>query len=281
MYGQWTDQEEKLVAPKKPYRAWRGALELTIGGVPLPVNVQMFARVKTARSKSFALIDPETGARPEKSDGPKTVRAWEVKANQFVVMPKDALDEIKKSEKTKVLKATQYADVDGIDLSIAIARYAIRPDPDVAASDQALQILWNGLLSSGKAYVAPLTLSSANESILVIYANAKGLWAVALPFEDEMYPVPPFEFEENDAVAELFENVLDEADTTEFDHARYVGECRKRREDVIAQVVAGGVVAVTPDEPETPVEQPDLMAMLTASVAKKKKLTEAAEKVAA
>jgi DNA end-binding protein Ku len=272
------------VPPKKPYRAWRGALELTIAGVPLPVNVEMFARVKASRNKSFRNLAPSGQPIETKAYDPATgdelvesaQKGWDVGKGQFVVMPQEALDEMKKAEKSKVLRVTQYADLASIDLSCAINRYAVRPDPDVAASDQAVQIVWNGLRALGAAYVTPLTLSASNESVLVIYADERGLWAAALPFADEMYPVPTFAFEESDQAALLFGQMVEgDLGVTEFDHERYEGACRVRRAEIIEKVVAGHVVESTPDEPEPKAAQPDLMSLLAKAVEQQK------EKVAA
>jgi non-homologous end joining protein Ku len=256
--------------------------------VPLPVNVELYARVRSTRNKSFRNLAPSGQPIESKSLDPATGesvssprKGWDVGKGQFVVMPPEALSEMSKAEKTKVLRAEQYADLDSIDLSMAINRYAVRPDPDVAASDQAVTIVWNGLHNLRKAYVAPMTMSASNESVLVIYANDDGLWAAALPFVDELYPVPTFSFEKSDQAAALFEQMLeDDPKVGEFDHERYVGECRKRREEIIERVVAGGVVETTPDEPE-PQPQPDLMALLAKAVEAKKttKAVEAGEKV--
>jgi non-homologous end joining protein Ku len=260
------------VPPKKPYRAWRGALELTINGVPLPVNVELFARVKGSRNKSFTNLDAET-LRPatEFGNSRPTVKGLDCGKGRIVVVPKEALDEIKKVEKTKVLRVEQYADVDTIDLSTAINRYAVRPDPDVAASDQAIQIVWNGLRATGKAYVAPLTLSASNESILVIYATDDGLWAAALPFADEMYPVPTFAWQENAQAATLFAQMVEQSGKAgAFEHDAYAGECRTRRAEILEQVAAGDAIASTPDEPEQKVAPPDLLALLAAAAEPKK-----------
>jgi non-homologous end joining protein Ku len=264
------------VPPKKPYRAWRGALELTIAGVPLPVNVELWARVKASRNKSFRNLAPSGQPVESKTYDPvdgelveSAHKGWDVGKGQFVVMPKEALDEMKKAEKSKVLRVSQFASLDSIDLSVAINRYAVRPDPDVAASDQAVQIVWNGLRHLEAAYVTPLTLSASNESVLVIYADERGLWAVALPFADEMYPVPTFAFEENDQAAELFAKMVEsDLGVTEFEHERYEGACRVRRAEIIEKVVAGHVIESTPEEPEPQKAVPNLLALLTQAAEK-------------
>jgi non-homologous end joining protein Ku len=264
------------VPPKKPYRAWRGALELTIAGVPLPVNVELFARVKASRNKSFRNLAPSGQPVDSKTYDPATdelvehaQKGWDVGKGQFVIMPREALDEMKKVEKSKVLRVSQYAPLASIDLSCAINRYAVRPDADVAASDQAVQIVWNGLRHLEAAYVTPLTLSASNESVLVIYADERGLWAAALPFADEMYPVPTFGFEENDQAAELFAQMVEsDLGLTEFDHERYEGACRTRRAEIIEQVVAGHVIESTPEEPEPKTAAPNLLALLTQAAEK-------------
>jgi non-homologous end joining protein Ku len=266
------------VPPKKPYRAWRGALELTIAGVPLPVNVEMYARVKSSRNKSFRNIAPSGQPIATKTYDPATDdelhdgdvrKGWELGKGRIVEMPKEALDEMKKAEKSKVLRPEQYAPLETIDLSTAINRYAVRPDPDVAASDQAVQIVWNGLRATGKAYVAPLTLSASNESILVIYATDDGLWAAALPFADEMYPVPTFAWQENAQAAQLFAQMVEQSGKAgPFEHDAYEGVCRTRRAEIIERVIEGAEIVVTPDEPEPQAAAPNLLELLTAAAEK-------------
>jgi non-homologous end joining protein Ku len=257
----------------RPNRAWKGALELTINDVPLFVSCQMYSRVKTRRSKSFKTLAPSgqpmQQGRPIDSgtgkeyDSSESRKAHEVSKGQFVVMPKEAVEQINEG-RTKVLSPERFVPVDELDLALAFERYAVRPDVEVAGSDQALNIVWNGLLEREEAMIQRFCVRGVQDAILAVYADARGLWAVLLPFEAEMYSVPAFLFTRNVEAGQLFSNAVEQTyEVGGFDHAMFESQYEARRAQVIQQVIDGSEIEVEKEEPKSAV--PDLMAALQAA----------------
>jgi non-homologous end joining protein Ku len=264
----------------KPYRAWKGALELNIGGVPLPVNVAFYARAKKARNKSFRNLAPSGQPVVSKSYDPSTdeecevQKGWDLGAGRFAVIDSETIEQISEGSKSKVLTPAQVVPLDSIALNLAIDRFAVRNDPDVAGSAPALNIVWNGLLKTGRAFVYQATLTGSHDGLVVLYATENGLWAALLPFEHELYPIPtPDEdlFVENEQAATLFEQALEQGYELkpEFEHSAFVSEYATRRERLIQAAIDGKpIVEAKPAAKDEPVV--DLMAALTAAANKPK-----------
>lgn len=257
----------------KPNTAWRGAIEFA----GFPVNIALYSRVKKQRTQSFRTIAPSgqpmaqgkpvdtgTGKTYASSESRKGV---EVAKGQFAILTEEAIEQINSGVKTTVATPEQFVPVDTIDLSLAIDRYAVRPDDKAAGSDQSVNIIWNGLRATDKAYVTQVSLTGGHDAVLVIWADDRGMWAAMLPFVAELYDVPTHEFVENEQAAALFEQVLDgqyaEQTADAFEHEAFESEYIARREAAIAQVIEG--VEVTVDAPAAQKSgAPDLMAVLAA-----------------
>jgi DNA end-binding protein Ku len=265
----------------KPYRAWKGALELEFqtdaGSVPLSISIELYARVKKTRSESFKTlapsgqpaetkrIDPVSGE--EFSGSRKAVKV----GRDYVPMTEEALAQIDAGTKTRVLKPERFCPLDTIALELAIDRFYVRPQKEVAGADQSLNIVWNGLRATGLAWCTQMSIRGGHDSVLVLYAAESGLYAALLPFEDEVYPAPSFEFTKSEKAGKLFAAMVEqEHETAPFDHTAWKSEYRARRQQAIEAVLAG---APAPEPEPVVVEQamPDLMAALEASVTKAKK----------
>jgi DNA end-binding protein Ku len=253
---------------------WRGAIEFE-GFV---VNVALYSRVKKQRNESFRLIGPSgqpiqsnypldsgTGKEIKPEEVRRSVEVGSGKAKKYVPMTEEAIERINSGIKTEIAQADRYAPLESIDLALAIDRFVVRADDKVPGAAANVNVLWNGLRASGLAHVSQISPGGGHDAILVLYADEHDFRGVLLPFEAELYPVPPPEFERNDKAGELFRRVIDEEMVKPFDHAAYVSEYRARRQEAIDAVIAGADIKV--EAPPEPVSQvPDLMAALQASV---------------
>lgn len=261
----------------RPNIAWRGAIEFS----GFPVNVALYSRVKKQRTESFRTIAPSgqpvktqyvDSATSEPFDSGLTRKGVEVAKGQFAILTEEAIEQISSGVKTTVAKPTEFVPIDSIDLSLAIERFAVRPDDKVPGSAQSVNIVWNGLRASQRAYMSQVSLRGGHDAILVVYADDRGMWAALLPFEAELYPVPTHEFEVDAKAEQLFMQVMgaqyDEIVQERFDHSTYESEYRARRQDAIDKIVAGvEVLEKTEQKPAVP----DLMAVLEQAASKAKK----------
>jgi non-homologous end joining protein Ku len=256
------------------------AARLAVEIAGTPVSLALYPRVKKQRNESFRTIAPS--GQPMKSgkpidsgtgetyDSSLSRKGVETTKGVFFVMTEEALEQINSGVKTTYAEADQFAPVETIAWDLAIDRFAVRPDDRVEGSEGSVTTLWNGLRGTGLAYVTQVSLSGSMDGILAIYATDNGLWAALLPFEEELYDVPTFHFEENDQVADLLQAVIEQQYedklVARFDHSVFTSEYKARRKAAIDAVVAGKKVDVQ-TAPQAKSTTPDLMAILKAAAA--------------
>jgi non-homologous end joining protein Ku len=258
-------------------------IALEFGGFPL--NVKLESRVRKTRTPSFKTLGPDglppvnksfdSTGKKELKDSEKG-KGVEVAKEQYAKLTPEQIEVIKGAGKTTVVKPRQFVPFESIDLALAITSFKVLPDEKVIGSEKSVNDLWNVLMAIEKVWVSQVTLSGAMDSLFVVYADERGLWAVTYPFVSEMFDVGEFEFREDDEARELGEMFIEQKYQEEvgeaLDHVQYASEYLKRREETIQTVLAGGTVAA-PELPEPASATPSLKAMLEATVkdAKKKK----------
>jgi non-homologous end joining protein Ku len=253
-----------------------------------PTNIELKSRVKKTRKPGFKNIAPS--GFPAKQgkpvdehtgktfDGAKIRKGVEIGKGAYAIMTPEALDALKAVEKTEVAKPAGFAPLDTIALDLAIERYAVLPDSKVPGSGQGLNIIWNGLVETGLAYLAQVNLNGTMDGILVIYATDNGLWGAMLPFEHELYEIDHYGgFHRDEKAAKVFERVLKQkpdpakgvigyADRIgDFDHGSFESEYLTYRNEIIAKVVEGEDIEVP--EQTSSEQAVDLMAFLETQVA--------------
>jgi hypothetical protein len=190
----------------------------------MSISIELYARVKKTRSDSFTTlapsgkpaetkrIDPDTGE--EFSGSRKGVKV----GRDYVAMTDEALEQINAGTKTRVLKPEAFCPLNTIALDLAIDRFYVRPQKEVAGADQSLNIVWNGLKATGLAWCTQMSIRGGHDAVLVLYADDSGLYAALLPFEEEVYPAPSFEFTDSRKAGDLFAAMVEqEHDVTAFD----------------------------------------------------------------
>jgi non-homologous end joining protein Ku len=261
------------------YIAWRGAVEFS----GFPVNLALYARVRGSKGNgSFRmlapntgnpvaqqLVDSETGAVVERAETRKGV---EVAKDTYEALSDEQVALIEDGAKTQLAELRQFAPLDTIDWTLATATYAVRADDKVPGSASAVNILWNGLQSTGLAYLTQMSMRAGSDVILAIYADEGGMWAATLPFEHVVYDVPEPSFEPDPKARALFAQVVEAhyGDQVKgYDPADYASEAKARRDAVVAAVLAGSEVEA-PEAKPVPAA-PSLMDLMAASVEGAKK----------
>jgi non-homologous end joining protein Ku len=258
--------------PAKDLASWRGAVEFA----GFPINVTLYKRHRTIRTDSFKTIAPS--GKPMKSGPPidsatdqpydKTLsrKGVPIGNDEYVVLTDTMLTTIADAEKTRVAKVDRFCPLDTIALDLAIDRFAVRPDDKVVGSDGATNILWNGLRTTGLAYVSQVALRNGGmDGLLVIYADDRGLWAALLPFVDELYSVPTHSFTEDENASALFGKVVAQTyHVGPFEHDSYTSHYKERRQEIIDAAIAGREIVEAKPEPAKAVV--DLMAIMAASI---------------
>jgi non-homologous end joining protein Ku len=251
--------------------SWRGAIEF--GG--FAVNIALQPRVKSRSGESFKTMAPnghpvrsvymDTDDNEVSRDAcSKGVKVGTGKQATFKVLSEEALEQIENIAKSTIVPPTSYAPLDTVPLELATSAFAVVPDSNVPGSEQNVNTVWNGLRAQRVAYTTEVTMrAGSRDAVLVLYADDRGLWAVALPFAEELHPEPEFGFTENEQAAELFAQFT-EGEVRDFDLGDYKSQWRERRQAAIDAALDGKPVETVAAAEQAPV--PDLMAALKSSV---------------
>jgi non-homologous end joining protein Ku len=276
------------------YTAWRGAIEVTIQGFPVPINVAFENRTREDKPEGFALTSPD--GHPVKQFYLTEDESWKgtigdcgraIKVGKTGLHPvtKDTIEAIGNSERSTSVEPDSFAPLDSIDLALCSGSYAVVPDLKAApAAARQAEIIWNGLRYSKLAYITRLVMrAGALDRMVAIYADDDGLWAVGLPWATEITDVTSHSYTANDEVGAMFAQAISgDYEVAPYDRSAYASEHKARRDGVIAQVLAGQTPTPAP-APKVADDAPDLMAVLTQAVkdTKKPKATKPRKKVAA
>ena len=270
--------------------SWKGALDYR----GFPVNVAFHAQKKSTRGAGFRIVGPDgqppvnksyeasSGRELTSDDMGKAVSIGKGKAAVLHPLSAEAIETITGAEKTRVMEAGSYAPVSSVPLELALKAFVVTPDLEVAGSERSATLLWNGLRKTGLAFIAQVTIDS-RDSVVAIWATETEMKAVTLPFVQEMYPKPSYEWEVNEQMADVFASDVEENyEIKPLELGDFASEYEATRNGVIDQVLAGGTIAA-PVQPKPKADVPDLMEMLQGMAAKKpaKKAPAKTKKVAA
>jgi non-homologous end joining protein Ku len=257
------------------YTAWRGAIEITIGGFPVPVNVALTPRTTGMKAAGFSLMSPD--GKPVKQRYITDDESWSGTIGECgrgidgkLIAP-ETVKAIGESERSSLVEPDSFAPIDSIDFSLASASYAVVADTKAAGAEKQVAVIWNGLRYAKLAYITRIVMRAGSvDRIIAFYADDHGLWAAALPFAQEIKPDPVLPFEADDRVGEMFAKAIAaEYEVKPFDPSEHTPEHAERRARLVEQALAGEEIT-----PETPVaakaEAPDLMALLASSLDKPK-----------
>jgi non-homologous end joining protein Ku len=145
------------------YTAWRGALEITISGFPVPVPVVFNPRTGAAKSNSgLSLLSPD--GRPVFQRYVTDDEGWSgtigqcARGKDGIKLDDQVVAQLADSERDRLVTPHSFAPLESIDLSIAQGSYAVVPDEQAAGASRQLEVLWNGLRSTGLAYITQIVL---------------------------------------------------------------------------------------------------------------------------
>jgi non-homologous end joining protein Ku len=257
------------------YRAWRGAVEFS----GFPVQLALYSLVKSSRGRSFRQVTPDGNATSnvvlDAATGMEVTRdslrkGIEMPGGHLKPLGPDALAIIEQNTKTEVATPYQFCPATTVRWDLATQRFAVRADDKVPGSPQGVNILWNGLKSTGLAYVTQVSLRSGPDAILALEANEHGFWASLIPFHADLYDVPPHGFHDDEKAQTVFAQAVETVHGEligEFDHPSFRSEYVRRYDEALDTVLSGEA----PTTKLAPAQAvPDLMSGLEAIMAAKK-----------
>lgn len=251
--------------------AWTGAINFA----GFPLNVTAYA-VTGKSATSFKTVcgcheQPITAPKVCAVSGDKpaeTHSAWQVSKDSLVVLPDDAVQQLKSSEGTGVLEIERFAPIDSIPFVFSKSVYRFVADAKVPGSQSPVNILWNGLRSTDRAAVIDgwIARSGSRPTTLVIHADDVGLLGNTLPYLTDLKDAPTGTFTEDEKAAALFEQFVDTNYLVEtYDIGAYTDTYAEERESLIQKAMAGETITVETTEAPKPAG-PDLMAAMQAAL---------------
>jgi non-homologous end joining protein Ku len=250
------------------YTAWRGAIEITVGGFPIPVHVALQPRAGAIKGQGFSLMSPD--GQPVQQRYVSADETWSGSIGECargidgVKLDDDVVKQIGESERDSSVEPESFAPLSSIDLSLSMGAYTVVPDKKIAGAEKSASIVWNGLRHGDLAYITRIVMRAGGvDRYVAIYAAEEGLRAVALPFVDEVKDEPSMTYVVDENVGEMFVSAIaDSYPVQEF--APGVSVHRERRQQLIDQALAGQAITVAKPAPKA--DTPDLMAALAAAM---------------
>lgn len=257
----------------------RGTFSITLAGVPIQVAAYHRA---TRKNQSFKMIDPKH-QQPVKSvlmdiDGNEVKRdetGRGVETGKVVYpLPAEALPLIEKVGKTEIVEIARFAPLDTVPLELALESYVLVPNDKVPASEQSVQIFWNGLNKTKLvAIIDQLAIATgARPTTFAVVAHDDGLVGYVLPYAHEVRgDAPAFVPEPNAKFAKVFATFIEgDYEIEPYDVNVYHDTYTERRRAAIDMALAGKLDEIPVQaEMELPTNGGDLMAKLEATLAER------------
>jgi non-homologous end joining protein Ku len=253
-------------------RATRSTWSGSINFAGFPIHVRAFGLVKSRSSQSFKTLAPDglpVSQQYVDSSGEVVTRdqcskGIEVSANQYAVLPPEAVEMIQAAERTDTLEVERFSPLHTVPLHLSVGQYRLIPNEKVPGSEGPVNILWNGLYASERALITKwVPRAGARDTLFVVHADRYGLNANTLPFASELQDPPEWKPDENEQAQQMFEQfvginyVLDD-----FELSAFSSEYEVRREEAVTKALAGEIIEAPSVEDTPAAAVPDLMAAM-------------------
>jgi non-homologous end joining protein Ku len=255
--------------------AWRGAIQFG----PFTLNVAAYNVLRSKSAESFTNLCPchqQPVVAPKRCavtdavvDTDDCLKGVKVGRNDVRVVPNDAVEAIKEGERSTVLEILQMPPADSVPLDLASAHYRLTPDEKVPASDQAVQLMWNGLRKSGQAIITEIVMRAGSRPALVaIVADDAGLLMHAIPYASDVQEAGSFTPVANEQAGDMFAQfaAVQGIDTTPFDARAHVDRYKERRDELVAQALNGESITAPAAGKAEAAGPADLMAAMAAAL---------------
>ena len=252
-----------------PRSIWTGAI--SFGLVNVPVKLYSAVSKKTVR---FHQLHEKDGVRIQQkrvcpADGEEVsydqiVKGYEITPDQYVVITPEELEGIE-PRKTKTIDIEDFVDLEDIDPIFYDHPYYLLPGTGAA---KPYKLLVEAMGEASKVAIARVVIRQ-KEQLVAIRPTGDILTMETMNFADEVIPhdrfdeAPGADVETNAREIDMARQLIDSLSSS-FDPSKYHDTYRERVLELIETKAAGKEIAVQPAE--EPVQVPDLMAALEASV---------------
>lgn len=254
--------------------AWAGAVEF--GGFMIHLAAYPLIQSRSAQSfKTLCACHQAPVMAPKRCsvddralEATEMLKGHQTGKDTYAVIPPEAAETLRSAEATGVLKIEALPVIGSLPMHLVTGHYRIVPNDKIPGSEQPVQILWNGLIATGRAVVTEWVMrAGSRDSLLVIHADAFGLTGNTLPYSSELRDAPEFKPVENEQAAQMFEQfaAVQGINMDDFAHTAYESSYEQRRASAIEAALSGKPIKVDEAKPAE-AGAPDLMAMMAAAL---------------
>jgi DNA end-binding protein Ku len=254
-----------------PHAMWKGTL--TFGLVSVPVKlysavVQRSVRFHQLHATDHARIVQQRVCSAEGEEVPfgEIVKGYEIAPGRHVVIEPEEFAALEPAF-TRTIEVEDFVQLDEIDPIYFDRPYFLVPNHGGARS---YRLLFETMRDTGKVAIGRVVLRS-RQQLVAIHPREEVLTMTTLNFGDEIQRVADMsELHEDEVV--LADNELEiahrlvESIARPFDIANYRDTYREALLDLIDRKAAGEQIVLEPPPRDQPLEAPDLMSALEASI---------------
>ncbi len=254
---------------------WKGHIRFSLVNIP----IQLFSAVESKSNISFKQLHGEDNGRINykkvcadcEKEVPygEIVKGYEYQPDQYVVLSKDELENIK-LKSNKAIDIEAFVDVADVHPSRYEAVYYVGPQGEVA--QKTFSLFSQTLIKTGKAGIGRIILRD-REDVCMITPHGKGLILYKLRYPEELRDIEKVpdlgNTEVDEAQLQLAETLVSSLTKT-FDEVDFTDRYKEALEELVQTKVDGKeIVQISESEDEKPVV--DIMDALKASIEQAKK----------
>ena len=254
---------------------WKGHIRFSLVNIP----IQLFSAVESKSNISFKQLHGEDNGRINykkvcadcEKEVPygEIVKGYEYQPDQYVVLSKDELENIK-LKSNKAIDIEAFVDVADVHPSRYEAVYFVGPQGEVA--QKTFSLFSQTLIKTGKAGIGRIILRD-REDVCMINPHGNGLILYKLRYPEELRDIEKVpdlgNVDVDDTQLQLAETLVSSL-TKNFDEVDFTDRYKEALEELVKTKVDGKeIVQISESEDEKPVV--DIMDALKASIEAAKK----------
>jgi DNA end-binding protein Ku len=201
------------------------------------------------------------------------VKGFEYEPGRFVIVSDEDIESARAEVQARTIEIVDFVNLAEIDPIYFDKTYYLAPQPEVAASAKAYNLLREAMARSGRIAVARVTMRDKQTlCVLRIYGEALVLETIFYPDEIRLVaevPGLPQGMKTDEKEMDIAEKLIGNL-TAAFDPSKYTDTYREALQHIIEDRIAGRQVVAQPEAPESNVI--DLMEALKASVERTEQL---------
>lgn len=251
---------------------FKGAISFGLVNIPIKMftaTEDKDVRFRTLHKKchspiKYQKICPHCNQEVKQDD---IVKGFEYEPGKFVIITDEDIESAKSEVQARTIEIVDFVDLKEIDPIYFDKTYYLAPQPELASSSKAYNLLRVSMKQSGKIAIAKLTIRNKQTlATLRIYNNVIVLETIFYPDEirpTSEIPALPEDITTDEKELDIANKLIDNL-TAKFEPGKYTDNYRETLKKIIDSKISGKEVVIKPETPESNVI--DLMEALQKSL---------------